>query len=539
MLLPVIKDYDRLYATFAWTVPARFNMATAICDVWAERDPGRPAIFDVARDGGVTVMSYDAMRRRSRQFAAALVRHGINRGDRVAILLPQGAAVPVAHLGVYRMGGIALPLAILFGVDALQYRLGNAGARVIVTDAAGVAKLRQIRHELPALELVISISGDDGDAIGYERFFAGADAEFQTVDTSCDDPALMIFTSGTTGQPKGALHAHRVLLGHLPGVQWPHEFMPQPEDRMWTPADWAWIGGLMNVLMTSLACGVGAVAHVVEKFDPDYALDFMARHGVRNTFIAPTALRILRTVKNPRARYAINLRTLASGGETLGEEVYAWGREQLGLTINEFYGQTECNLIVASCAGGGVSRPGAIGKAVPGHKVAVIREDGTPCEVGELGQIAALRPDPAMFLGYWGQPEATAAKFVGDWMKTGDQGRIDADGYYHFVGRDDDVITSSGYRIGPGEIEDCLISHPAVAIAAAIGKPDALRTEIVKAFIVLKPGVVASDALRDDIQAHVRTRLSAHEYPREIDFVSELPLTTTGKIIRRLLRDRA
>ena len=539
MLLPVITDYDRLYRDFSWNIPARFNMAHAICDVWADRDPARPAIFDVARDGAVTVLSYGQMQHRSRQVAEALVRHGIGRGDRVAILLPQGAAVPVAHLGVYRMGGIALPLAILFGVDALQYRLGNAGARVIITDAAGVAKLSQIRDGLPGLELIVSVDGDDGAAVGFDRFVAGTSGQFATVDTSCDDPALMIFTSGTTGQPKGALHGHRVLLGHLPGVQWPHEFMPQPEDRIWTPSDWAWIGGLMNVLMTSLACGVPAVAHVVEKFDPEYALAFMARQNVRNTFIAPTALRILRTIKNPRGRFSLDLRTLASGGEALGEEVYAWGREQLGLTINEFYGQTECNLIVASCAGGGVSRPGAMGKPVPGHRVAVIREDGTLCDVDELGQIAALRPDPAMFLRYWEQPEATAAKFVGDWMKTGDQGRIDADGYFHFVGRDDDVITSAGYRIGPGEIEDCLISHPAVAIAAVVGKPDALRTEIVKAFIVLKPGIRADDRLRDEIQSHVRTRLSAHEYPREIDFVDELPLTTTGKIIRRLLRTQS
>lgn len=538
MLLPDIRDYERLYSTFRWDIPRRFNMATAACDVWAERDPSRPAIFEVNAAGETTITSYSDLRRRSCQLAEALVRAGIERGDRVAVLLPQSAHVPVAHLAVYRMGGIAVPLAVLFGVDALQYRLGNAGVRVLITDAAGVAKIRSARDQLPGLEVVISVDGPDGDAIGYTSFVAGCTGAFETVPTLADDPALMIYTSGTTGQPKGALHAHRVLLGHLPGVQWPHEFMPQPGDRVWTPADWAWIGGLMNVLMTALACGVGAVAHVFEKFDPEAALAFMARHEVRNTFIAPTALRMLRTVARPRERFGVTLRTLASGGETLGEEVFAWGREHLGLTINEFYGQTECNLIAASCAIGGVSRPGSMGKPVPGHRVAILREDGTRCDVGETGVIAAHRPDPAMFLQYWGQPEATAAKFIGDWMKTGDQGRYDADGYIFFVGRDDDVITSSGYRIGPGEIEDCLISHPAVAIAAAVGKPDPVRTEIVKAFIVLKPGVTADEALRKDIQSHVRTRLSAHEYPREIEFVPELPLTTTGKIIRRLLRER-
>ena len=539
MLLPVIRDYDQLYTSFRWAVPARFNIATASCDDWAKADPDRPAIIDVDRTFTPTVTTYGEMRARSNRLAQALVRRGIRRGDRVAILLPQGAQVPVSHLAVYRMGGIAVPLAILFGVDALAFRLSNAGVRAIITDAAGVAKLRQIRDSLPGLDLIVSVDGADGDAVGYDRFVEGCSASFETVDTSCDDPALMIFTSGTTGQPKGALHAHRVLLGHLPGVQWPHEFMPQPGDRVWTPADWAWIGGLMNVLMSSLACGVPAVAHVFEKFDPEAALDFMARFEVRNTFIAPTALRMLRTVERPKERFGVNLRTLASGGETLGEEVFHWGKKELGVTINEFYGQTECNLIVASCAGGGVSRPGSMGRPVPGHQVAIIREDGSIADVGETGTIAARRPDPALFLEYWQQPEATAAKFVGDWMKTGDQGYRDKDGYIFFVGRDDDVITSSGYRIGPGEIEDCLISHPAVAIAAAVGKPDPMRTEIVKAFVVLKPGFAASDALRRDIQAFVRTRLSAHEYPREIAFADALPLTTTGKIIRRLLRDKA
>jgi acetyl-CoA synthetase len=538
MLLPDIREYEALRAAFRWEIPARFNMAEAACDVWARREPERPAIIDVARDQTVTVISYGELSRRSRQLASALVRAGIRRGDRVAVLIPQGWAVPTAHLAIYRMGGIAVPLAVLFGVDALSYRLGNAGVRAIVTDAAGARKLAAIRAELPMLETIISIDGDDGDAIGYARFTEGASEDFATVDTSADDPALMIYTSGTTGQPKGALHAHRVLLGHLPGVQWPHEYMPQPGDRMWTPADWAWIGGLMNVLMTTLACGVPVVGHPFEKFEPEAVLAFMARHQIRNTFIAPTALRMLRTVERPAERFGVKLRSLASGGETLGEEVLAWGQEALGLTINEFYGQTECNLIVASCASCGVSRPGSMGKPVPGHMVGIVREDGSPCDVGELGQIAALRPNPAMFLEYWDNPKATEQKFVGDWMKTGDQGMWDADGYIHFVGRDDDVITSAGYRIGPGEIEDCLISHPAVAIAAAVGKPDPVRTEIVKAFVVLKPGFAASDALAAEIQSHVRTRLSAHEYPREIAFVADLPLTTTGKIIRRLLRDR-
>jgi acetyl-CoA synthetase len=281
------------------------------------------------------------------------------------------------------------------------------------------------------------------------------------------------------------------------------------------------------------------VARRFDKFDPEEAFAVMARHGVRNTFIPPTALRMLRAVPNPRGRHDLRLRTVGSGGEALGAETYEWGKAALGVAINEFYGQTECNLVLGSCAMIGVARAGAIGKPIPGHNVAVIDGEGRPLPAGALGQIAVKRPDPVMFLEYWGRPEATREKFIGDWMTTGDQGMVDDDGYFSFVGRDDDVITSAGYRIGPGEIEDCLIKHPAVALAAVIGKPDPVRTEIVKAFIVLKTGQAPSEALSADIQAFVRTRLSAHEYPREIAFIDEMPMTTTGKVIRRLLRARA
>jgi len=330
-----------------------------------------------------------------------------------------------------------------------------------------------------------------------------------------------------------------VLLGHLPGVEMPHEFLPQPGDRLWTPADWAWAGGLLNVLLPGLLLGVPVVASPTEKFDPEAALGLMERAGVRNTFIPPTALRMLRSVKDIRNRFSLSLRTVGSGGESLGRETYEWGEAELGLTINEFYGQTECNLVLSSYAAIGVSRPGAIGKPVPGHRVAVIDEDGRPCPPGETGQIAVARPDPVMFLEYWNNPEATAKKFLGDWMLTGDQGSVDADGYVTFFGRDDDVITSSGYRIGPTEIEDCLTGHPAVALAAAVGKPDPIRTEIVKAYVVLRDGAEGSDALAAEIRDWVRTRLSAHEYPREVEFVESMPLTTTGKVIRRIFRDRA
>jgi len=536
-VLPAARDYGTLYQSFRWQIPARYNIGVDVCDRWAEIDPSRTAIFNLGAEGAVEQVSYGALREASNRLANALAARGIGRGDRIALLLAQGPAVAVSHVAIYKLGAIALPLAMLFGVDAIAYRLQDSGARALITNAQGLAKLAARRDVAPGLEFVWSIDGPADGAEDFYAMLARAACDFAPAATTPDDPALMVYTSGTTGPPKGALHAHRVLLGHLPGIEFPHEFLPQPGDRFWTPADWAWAGGLLNVLLPGLHYGVPVVAQKFDKFDPEQAFSVMAKMGVRNAFIPPTALRMLRSVPRPNAN--VRLRSVGSGGEALGAETYEWGKSALGITINEFYGQTECNLVLASCAAIDVSRPGAIGKPVPGHRVAVIRPDGSRCAAGELGQIAIERPDPVMFLQYWGKPDATREKFIGEWMTTGDQGVTDADGYIAFVGRDDDVITSSGYRIGPTEIEDCLIRHPAVALAAVVGKPDALRTEIVKAFIVLKSGHPPSEALAVDIQGFVKTRLSAHEYPREVAFIDEMPMTTTGKVIRRLLRQRA
>jgi acetyl-CoA synthetase len=535
-MLPEIRDYRELRAAFRWKIPARYNIGIDACDKWAKQDPDRVALL-VRTASGIEPVTYDRLREQSNRLANTLLAHGIKRGDRVAIILPQTPETAVSHIAIYKLGAVAVPLAALFGADALAYRLENSGAAAVVTNYAGLAKLAELRERLPDLKLVLNIDGVGDDALDFHETLTRASDEFTPVDTSADDPALMVYTSGTTGPPKGALHGHRVLLGHFPGVAFHHEFLPQPGDRMWTPADWAWAGGLLNILLPGLAFGVPVVARKTEKFDPEEAFALMAEAGVRNTFIPPTALRMLRGAGKPKQKLA--LRTVASGGESLGAETYEWGRSALGLTINEFYGQTECNIVLSACSAIGVSKPGAIGLPVPGHEVAVVREDGSVCEAGETGQIAIKRPDPVMFLEYWKRPDATRDKFIGDWMTTGDQGVVDDDGYVRFIGRDDDVITSSGYRIGPSEIEDCLIRHPAVALAAAVGKPDELRTEIVKAFVVLKPGHTASPTLASEIQTFVRKHLSAHEYPREVAFIDEMPMTTTGKVIRRLLRDQA
>jgi acetyl-CoA synthetase len=538
-MLPDAKDYDALYRQFRWNIPARYNIGVDACDKWAAADAGRLAILHVHPDGREDRITFGWLRETSNRLANVLRAYGVTPGDRVAIYLPQAPEVAAAHIAIYKLGAVALPIAVLFGPDALSYRLQNSGAKALLTNASGVARLSEIRDQTPDLTCVLSIDGETDGVASFPDQLSRAASSFTPVDTAADDPAMMIYTSGTTGQPKGALHAHRVLLGHMPGAELPHYPFPQPGDSYWTPADWAWAGGLLDTLLPSLHHGVPVVARKFDKFDPEDAYALMQKTGLRNAFIPPTALRMMRATPNPRGRFDFKLRSMASGGESLGVEALEWGREAFGLTINEFYGQTECNLVIGACDQLGALRVGAMGKAVPGHHVAVIDRDGQVVKPGEVGQIAVKRPDPVMFLEYWGRSEATRDKFIGDWMTTGDQGVMDEDGYFTFVGRDDDVITSSGFRIGPGEIEDCLIGHPAVALAAAVGKPDPLRTEIVKAFIVLKKDYAPSDQLATEIQSYVKTRLSGHEYPREVAFIDDMPMTTTGKVIRRLLREKA
>jgi len=534
------STYDALYGDFRWDIPDRFNIGTAVSNAWAVRVPDRVCLQHFLPDGAPLSMTYGELAARSDAFAAALVAEGVRQGDRVAILLPQGFETVIAHVAIYKLGAIALPLALLFGADALLFRLKNAEARAIVTNRFGAERLGPIRAELPTLDLIVTTQpSDDPSAKSFRDLIEKHAGPFAAVDSGPDDPAMMIYTSGTTGPPKGALHGHRVLLGHVPGFQMHHEFLPQPGDRIWTPSDWAWAGGLLNVLLPALLLGVPVVSSPGQKFDPDMAYRIMQDMDVRNAFIPPTALRLMKTVANPREKYRLNLRTIGSAGESLGRETWEWVRDTLGITINEFYGQTECNIVLGSIGKLGVSRPGPIGKAVPGHVVAIIDAQGREVPRGTVGQVAVKRPDPVMFLGYWRNEKATAEKFIGDWMTTGDLGRMDDEGYVTFFGRDDDVITSSGYRIGPSEIEDCLAGHPAVQLAAAVGKPDPVRTEIVKAYVMLRPGYTPSPSLAVDIREWVKSRLSMHEYPREVDFVDSLPLTTSGKVIRHLLRKRA
>ncbi|HVE10247.1 MAG TPA: acyl-CoA synthetase [Paraburkholderia sp.] len=553
------RTYEAVNEHFTWRIPAQYNIGVDACDKWADGS-GRIALICETADQRTTRYTFDELKQWSDCFADALQRDGVQRVDRVSIFLSQSVETALAHLAVYKCGAIAVPLFALFGPDALQYRLADSGAVALVTDRAGLRKIAPLVATLPELRTLYDVDARSQTEVGrpageasaaaaahsasaltrafWPALRASSAAPFEPVATHADDPAVIIYTSGTTGKPKGALHAHRVLLGHLPGVEMPQAFFPERATLIWTPADWAWIGGLFDVLLPAWHHGVAVVARRFEKFDGAAAFDLMRRHAVTHAFLPPTALKIMRAVEHPE-RWSLALRAVASGGESLGAELLEWGRRAFGVTINEFYGQTECNVVLASCATLFEPRPGAIGKAVPGHRVAIVDDAGQLLPAGVQGNIAVRAPDPVMFIGYWRNDAATRDKFRGDWLITGDTGITDDEGFIRFVGRDDDVITSASYRIGPGPIEDCLLRHPAVRNAAVVGTPDPQRTETVTAFVVLNEAYPPTDALLRELQEHVRTRLAAHEYPRLVYFVDALPLTATGKVIRRELRERA
>jgi len=531
--------YDELYKSFRWNVPARYNIAHACCGQWAP-DRSRFALYWEDESGATAAYSFWDIQSAANRLSNALAALGVRRGDRVAIILPQRPETAIAYIAVFQMGAIALPLSHLFGPDALEYRLDHAEASVAIVEPTTLGNLWAIRVRLPHLKHVIGVAGARESGVhSWEHLLENANSSYTCIDSGADDPALIIYTSGTTGPPKGALKSHRVMIGNTPGFVHSHDFFPQRGDMFWSPADWAWTGGLMDALLPAWLFGIPILGYR-GKFEPERAFLLLEKYAVRNSFLFPTALKLMmKAVAEPRTQYRLNLRSIMSAGESLGVTVLEWAKEQLGVTINEMFGQTEINYVVGNCQAAWPVKPGSIGRPYPGHRVAVIDESGVEAKRGELGEIAVdRRGDPVFFLEYWKNAKATRDKFIGDWGCTGDQGRMDEDGYLWYQGRTDDVIKSAGYRIGPAEIESCLVKHPAVANAAVIGKPDDARGAVVKAFIVLQPGQQASASLIEQIQAHVRGRLAPYEYPREIEFIDALPMTTTGKVQRKELRKR-
>ena len=528
---------------FRWNVPADFNIARWTCHRWADEE-GRLALLWEDESGETRRFTYAQLLAAANRLSNTLAALGVRRGDRVALILPQRPETVIAYLACFQMGVIAVPLSFLFGPEALQYRLADSGARVAIVDAATAVNLASVRDSLPGLAHVIGVAGATGaHMLDWEETLARASDRFEPAATRARDPAAIIYTSGTTGPPKGALLPHCALIGNLPGFEHSHDGFPREGDLFWSPADWAWTGGLWDALMPTLYHGL-AILGYRGRFEPERAFHLLEKYAIRNAFLFPTALKMMmKAVPHPRSAHTLRLRSLMSGGEPVGPAVFHWCREELGVTVNEIFGQTEMNYIVGNSHELWPVKPGSMGRPYPGHRIAVIDDAGRELPAGEVGDVAVNRlwldgtPDPVFFLGYWGNDEATARKYSGDWCRTGDQASMDGDGYLWYQGRADDMFKSAGYRIGPAEIENCLMRHAAVANCAVVPSPDETRGALIKAFILLAPGHEPGEALEDSIRAHVKERLAAYQQPRAIEFVSELPMTTTGKVQRKVLRD--
>lgn len=560
--------YAVLHAGFHWQVDEHFNIAEACCSRWARAERETPgAIKKIAiREHGTRAATvfhtYQALQAGADALSHVLAGQGVKRGDRVAIVMPQRLETAVAYMAVFQMGAVAMPLSMLFGPEALEYRLQDSDAVVAICDESSIDSLKSIRGNCPALRTVVAAGTAKGKGdVDYETSLAAHKSAFTAVKTKADEGAILIYTSGTTGPPKGALLPHRALIGNLPGFICSHNWFgfdgktnKKSDAVFWSPADWAWTGGLMDALLPSLYFGRPIVAFN-GRFSPELAFSLMAEQGVTHTFLFPTALKaMMKAYPHPREHFKLKLEAIMSAGEAVGDAVFAYCQEQLGVTVNEMFGQTEMNYVVGNCSRLWPARPGSMGKAYPGHRVAVIDDEGQECAVGVPGDVSVNRydihgqPDPIFFLGYWKKDEATRGKFTGDWCRTGDLARRDADGYLWYEGRADDVFKAAGYRIGPGEIENCLVKHAAVANAAVVPKPDKERGAVVKAYVVLAPDLIAErpgatlararfdEELTARLQAHVKTMLAPYEYPKEIEFIDALPMTTTGKVQRRVLR---
>ena len=542
------RDWEALRASFRWQVPANYNIARACCGRWAE-DRTRFALYYEDEAGHAEAWTFWDVQQAANRLSNVLGAMGVMAGDRVAIILPQRPETGVAHMACYQMGAIAVPISHLFGADALEFRLCHAEVRVVIIDEGGLEKLAAVRDRLPDLKHVIGVGGARESWVReWASLLPLATSRYRVRDTAADDGALIIYTSGTTGNPKGALIAQRGLIGNLSGFVCSHDFYPQRGDMFWSPADWAWTGGLFDALLPSWNFGQPLLGYR-GRFDPEKAFWLMEKYGVRNSFLFPTALKMMmKAVPRPMDKYELNLRSIMSAGETVGETVCHWAQEALGVTVNEMYGQTEINYIVGNCAAVTPPRPGAMGRGYPGHELAVLDDEGNPVATGDMGEVCVQRScngemDPVFMLGYWKNPDATKEKFLGGgiadpqaWGRTGDMAKLDEDGVLWYQGRSDDMFKSAGYRIGPGEIENCLVKHAAVANAAVIGEPDETRGTVVKAFIVLQAGHKPSADLEASLQDHVRKFLAPYEYPKIIEFIDALPMTTTGKVQRRLLR---
>lgn len=496
----------------------------------------RAAMVYETADGSIERQSFADIERRSSGLAAFLRSLGYGRGDLVGVHTGQHPDTAIAHMAIFKIGAVAVTLSQLYGPDTLAHALNDSRTPVLLTTQEAWAPLRPEAISLfPHLKHVLlrEPQGAELDlAAALETQANGFEPEF----TGADDSALLMYTSGSTGKPKGILHGHRVLAAYTPSINLFFNLSMEDDDAVyWSPSDWAWVGGLLDMLFPAWMAG-RTIATSLDRFSADWAYRFMARHKVTHTFLAPTAIKRLAQTADPKSQYDLSLRVICTGGEALAAETLEWAENRLGVVCNEFYGLTEVNHLIGNCAALFPRKAGSMGRSYPGHDVRLVDADGAEVEPGEPGEIVTTENAPTRFLGYLNNPGKEEEMKLGPYLRTFDLAVRDDDGYYWYKGRADDLIKSSGFRIGPAEIEDCLLAHPAVAETAVVGKPDKDRGSIVKAFVRVSAGHDPDDGLADALKTHVRERLAAYKAPREVAFVDDFEMTSSGKINRRVLR---
>jgi acetyl-CoA synthetase len=520
-----------------WAEHANIAADTITLHARGER-AGHTALIYEDESGTVTRYTFAELDELAGRFAAALAARGVQPGEPVAVQTGQTPQTAIAHMAIYKLGAVVLTLSQLYGPDTVRHIFADSKARVVITERGTWDRLLDANGPFDGIEhLIVCGAANNDNETTFEDCIEAGDT-VTPVRTRADEPALLMYTSGSTGMPKGMLHAHRILHAYLPSVTMFYDLELDREGAVfWSPADWAWVGGLLDLVLPAWMLGQTVVASN-HRFDSEWAFEFMARHGVTHSFMTPTALKRLAEVSAPRTRFDLAVRVICTGGESLPGDVVRWAEEEFDIVCNEFYGLTEFNHLVGNCKALYPIVPGSMGRAYPGRTVAIIDEEGVEQPDGVVGEIASWEAhDPSLFLGYWGEPGVPERMRRGQWLCTGDLAKRDADGYFWYQGRNDDLIKSAGYRIGPAEVEDALVKHPKVAEAAVIGKPDPGRGAIVKAFVRLMPGQSGDEALTSELQNFVKTNLAAYKYPRELEFVDSFPLTSSGKIRRGELRE--